>query len=92
MEGTTKGLRIEVYADRAGEWRWRIIARNGRKVGDSGEGYATKAGAGKAAGRFGYALRDAPVIIPEGKRGRPAAAPRARKGWGGRDVAGPVVA
>lgn len=92
MEGTTKGLRIEVYADRAGEWRWRIIARNGRKVGDSGEGYATKRGAGAAAGRFARAMNDAPIVIPAGKRGRPASAPRARAGWGGRAIGPAVVA
>lgn len=92
MEGKAKGLRIEVYADRAGEWRWRIIARNGRKVGDSGEGYTTKAGAGRAAVRFGDALRDAPVIVPEGKRGRPPSSRRARGAWGGRAVGPTVVA
>lgn len=28
-----------VYRDTAGEWRWRIVAANGRVVADSGEGY-----------------------------------------------------
>lgn len=31
--------RFRVYRDRKGEWRWRLIARNGRIVADSGEGY-----------------------------------------------------
>lgn len=31
----------EVYADEAGEWRWRLRAGNGEIVA-SGEGYTTK--------------------------------------------------
>jgi len=37
----TKRVRLEVYRDTAAEWRWRLIARNGRRVADSGEGYGT---------------------------------------------------
>lgn len=29
-------------------WRWRLVARNGRIVADSGEAYARKAGAIRA--------------------------------------------
>ena len=32
----------EVYEDRKGEWRWRIIAKNGKIIADSGEGYNSK--------------------------------------------------
>lgn len=39
---------FEVYEDRAGEWRWRLIASNGRIVADSGEGYSTESGARRA--------------------------------------------
>jgi uncharacterized protein YegP (UPF0339 family) len=35
-------MKFEVYKDRAGEWRWRLIASNGRKIADSGEGYEKK--------------------------------------------------
>lgn len=31
-----------VYQDRAREWRWRLVAANGRIVADSGEGYINK--------------------------------------------------
>jgi uncharacterized protein YegP (UPF0339 family) len=31
-----------VYSDRAGEWRWYLVAANGRKIADSGEGYKNK--------------------------------------------------
>jgi uncharacterized protein YegP (UPF0339 family) len=29
------------YRDRAGEWRWRFIAANGRTIADSAEGYSS---------------------------------------------------
>ncbi|MBL4882923.1 MAG: DUF1508 domain-containing protein [Planctomycetaceae bacterium] len=32
----------EVYKDRANEWRWRLKARNGAIIADSGEGYKNK--------------------------------------------------
>ena len=34
--------KIEVYKDKKGEWRWRVRARNGRVLADSGEGYKRK--------------------------------------------------
>jgi uncharacterized protein YegP (UPF0339 family) len=32
-------MRFELYRDSAGEWRWRLRARNGEVVAESGEGY-----------------------------------------------------
>lgn len=32
-------MRVQVYRDRKGDWRWRVFARNGRIVAVSGEGY-----------------------------------------------------
>lgn len=50
--------RIDVYEDDQGEWRWRLIAPNGRILADSGEGYASRANARRAALRaFLKALR-----------------------------------
>ena len=40
---------IEIYADVARQYRWRIKAANGRIVGDSGEGYVTRSNARRAA-------------------------------------------
>ncbi|GAA0657113.1 HVO_2922 family protein [Salarchaeum japonicum] len=34
--------RFEVYEDDAGQWRWRLVHRNGNILADSGEGYASK--------------------------------------------------
>ena len=36
---------FEVFHDKAGEWRWRLIASNGNIIADSGEGYQSKQGA-----------------------------------------------
>lgn len=38
------GLHFEVYQDRSGQYRWRLVASNGRRIADSGEGYCRKAG------------------------------------------------
>lgn len=45
-------MSIEIYEDKHDEWRWRMRAGNGKIVGDSGEGYATKWNATLAARRF----------------------------------------
>ena len=34
--------KFEVYKDKAGEWRWRLRASNGKIIADSGEGYINK--------------------------------------------------
>lgn len=33
------GMKVHIYRDAKGEWRWRIKADNGDIVADSGEGY-----------------------------------------------------
>ena len=33
---------FEVYADKAGEWRWKLRASNARIIADSSEGYKNK--------------------------------------------------
>jgi hypothetical protein len=33
---------FEVYEDRAGQWRWRLVHDNGNIIADSGEGYASR--------------------------------------------------
>lgn len=35
---------FEVFRDSAGEWRWRLVAGNGKTIADSGEGYQSKQG------------------------------------------------
>lgn len=38
---------FRIYRDEKQEWRWRLIASNGRIVAVSGEGYKTRAGLNK---------------------------------------------
>lgn len=33
--------RLDVYEDSAGEWRWRVVAGNGRVIAASGESFAS---------------------------------------------------
>ncbi len=32
-------MRFEIYRDKAEEYRWRLVAANGKVLADSGEGY-----------------------------------------------------
>jgi len=38
---------FELFTDRAGEWRWRLVHDNGNVIANSGEGYTRKANARK---------------------------------------------
>ena len=33
---------FEIYKDKAGHFRWRLLARNGESVAEGGEGYADR--------------------------------------------------
>lgn len=35
--------RFELFKDKAGEYRWRLLASNGKIIATSGEGYNAKA-------------------------------------------------
>ncbi len=37
--------KFEVYKDKKGEFRWRLVASNGQAIASSGEGYTTMASA-----------------------------------------------
>lgn len=41
-------MKFEVYQDRAGGWRWRLLAANNRIVADSAESYTRKVDAARA--------------------------------------------
>lgn len=52
---------IQVYRDTAGEWRWRLVARNGRTLAQ-GEGHPRKAHALRAAATFREAAARAAIV------------------------------
>jgi uncharacterized protein YegP (UPF0339 family) len=41
--------RFDVYKNKGGKWRWKLIGSNGRKVASSGESFASRANAVRAA-------------------------------------------
>lgn len=47
--GSERTSRFEVYEDKAGQWRWRLVHWNGNIVADSGEGYSSRSNAERAA-------------------------------------------
>jgi uncharacterized protein YegP (UPF0339 family) len=49
MATTKKPYTVAVYQDRAGGWRWRMKAPNGRIVADSAESYVRRRTAERAA-------------------------------------------
>jgi len=59
---------IEVYEDASGEFRWRLVHRNGNILGDSGEGYASRSNARRAADRFQEAAGEAALDAESGVR------------------------
>jgi len=56
--------KYELYTDKAGEYRWRLKARNGEPIGKS-EGYAAKAGALNGIESVGKNAPEAEVEIEE---------------------------
>ena len=43
---------FEIYPDTAGEWRWRLVHRNGNVLADGGEGYTRRRDARRAIDRI----------------------------------------
>ena len=42
-------MKFEIYPDKAGKYRWRLVARNGQTVAASGESFSSRANAKTAA-------------------------------------------
>lgn len=43
--------RFVIYEDQAGEWRWRLVAGNGRVVADGSESYVSRSNVVRAVRR-----------------------------------------
>jgi uncharacterized protein YegP (UPF0339 family) len=52
---------LTVYMDKARLYRWRIKHRNGKTMADSGEGYATRSNAIRAARKMQRIAMDAVI-------------------------------
>ncbi len=57
-------MKFVVYEDVAGEWRWRIVAKNGATVADGAEGYVSKRNVLRAARRVWDSIRFSGVLRP----------------------------
>ena len=54
-------MKFKIYRDRRGEYRWRLIAANGRTVADSAEGYDSRSNARRAAENVKAGAGTAPI-------------------------------
>ena len=52
---------FELYEDRAGQWRWRLVHDNGNIIADGGQGYRSKRGARRGIESVKANAPDAPV-------------------------------
>ncbi|HEX8248969.1 MAG TPA: DUF1508 domain-containing protein [Pyrinomonadaceae bacterium] len=57
-------MKVVIFEDSAGEFRWHLKARNGRKIADGGEGYKTRSGARRAVRRAAraFAFENVPIV------------------------------
>lgn len=56
-------MHIQVYIDLKGEYRWRLVAANGRIMADSSEGYTKEAHIEKALTTIIQAFKDETVEL-----------------------------
>ena len=63
---TLKNPKYEVYQDKAGEYRFRLRAKNGQVI-LSGEGYGTKANCQNGIASIGKNAPDAGIVLLEGE-------------------------
>jgi len=59
--GIIMAATFELYRDRAGEYRWRLVHENGNIIADSGQGYTTKDNAKNGIKSVKENAPDAPV-------------------------------
>ena len=69
-------MKFQIFEDVAGEWRWRLITKQGKVLADCGEGYKTKGGCVRALDKFPSAVEDATETAVEYV---PKAAPKRHK-------------
>ena len=55
-------MKFEVYKDKAGEYRWRLLSSNGRIAADSGEGYTRREDAHRAIATLLLGINDVVIV------------------------------
>jgi len=56
-------MKFELYQDKGGDWRWRLVAKNGKTVAESGEGYNGIGNVRRALKAFRHNVTSAPVVV-----------------------------
>jgi len=59
-------VRFEIYKDKQGDYRWRLVAANGRITAESGEGYSGLSHVNRAVKRLqrlGGGLYAWPIVV-----------------------------
>lgn len=62
-----KKVRLVIYRDTAGKWRWRLQAKNGRIIADGAEGYSKAGNVERAAIRFlelAAGVKEWEIVLP----------------------------
>lgn len=59
-------MKFVLYRDKQREFRWRLVARNGRVMADSGEGYKTRRGRNKAIHAIRIGVKSIKFVALEG--------------------------
>jgi len=55
-------MKFEIYRDKAGEYRWRLLASNGQLTADSGEGYTRREDAHRSIAALLLAINDVVIV------------------------------
>ncbi len=55
-------MKFHVYRDSKHEFRWRLVAKNGRIIADSGEGYKRKSQCTHAISRIMIGVSSAQIV------------------------------
>ena len=58
-----KRAKLEVYRSEDGDWRWRLVARNGEILA-WGEGYTRKSGALRGINALMRSAAEALIVVP----------------------------
>lgn len=56
-------MKFVIYTDKAGEARWKLVAKNGKTIADSGEGYHNEGNARRAIKAWRRGVGDAPITV-----------------------------
>ncbi len=60
---------IEIYADEEGQWRWRLVHRNGNILADSNEGFSGRSGARRSIDRIREEIDEMEIDVYEDEAG-----------------------